>query len=149
MMSPRRFTAIDACWNSCQSPARRSIGCDIRLANINSVSLNMDISGCGFLGEVAELVTDLLDSVINSFIGDFILDALTPSVNNIIQGFLPNPLGIKGAGEAGAIASTVAVANAVMDALSPFGITHIDLPLTPPKLWQAIKDAGQTADLQR
>ena len=49
-----------------------------------------------------------------------------------------NPLGVKGAGEAGTIASTAAVANAVLDALSPFGITHLDMPLTPPKIWQAI-----------
>jgi carbon-monoxide dehydrogenase large subunit len=54
-----------------------------------------------------------------------------------------NPLGVKGAGEAGAIASTVAVANAVMDALSPFGITHLDMPLTPAKVWQAIRSAPQ------
>jgi carbon-monoxide dehydrogenase large subunit len=53
-----------------------------------------------------------------------------------------NPLGIKGAGEAGAIASPVAVANAVMDALAPFGITHIDMPLTPAKVWQAVRDAN-------
>src|SRR5919108_1287246 len=59
-----------------------------------------------------------------------------------------NPLGIKGVGEAGTIASTAAVANAVMDALSPFGVTHVDLPLTPPKIWQAVKDAGNTADAQ-
>jgi carbon-monoxide dehydrogenase large subunit len=51
-----------------------------------------------------------------------------------------NPLGVKGVGEAGTIASTPAVANAVMDALSPFGITHLDIPLTPAKVWQAIQD---------
>jgi carbon-monoxide dehydrogenase large subunit len=61
-----------------------------------------------------------------------------------------NPLGIKGAGEAGTIASTAAVANAVMDALAPFGITHIDIPLTPAKVWQAVQDAGKTtADAER
>jgi carbon-monoxide dehydrogenase large subunit len=52
-----------------------------------------------------------------------------------------NPLGVKGVGEAGAIASTAAVANAVMDALSPFGVTHLDLPLTPAKLWRAMQSA--------
>ena len=52
-----------------------------------------------------------------------------------------NPLGIKGVGEAGAIASPPAVVNAVMDALSPFGIAHIDMPLTAPKVWQAIQAA--------
>lgn len=53
-----------------------------------------------------------------------------------------NPLGIKGAGEAGSIASPVAVVNSVMDALSPFGITHIDMPLTPSKIWRAVQDAN-------
>ena len=48
-----------------------------------------------------------------------------------------NPLGVKGAGETGTIASTPAVANAVIDALSPFGVTHLDLPLTPQKIWKA------------
>jgi carbon-monoxide dehydrogenase large subunit len=50
-----------------------------------------------------------------------------------------NPLGIKGAGETGTIASTAAVANAVMDALSPFGIQHIDMPLTPGRIWEALR----------
>jgi carbon-monoxide dehydrogenase large subunit len=50
-----------------------------------------------------------------------------------------NPLGVKGVGEAGTIASTPAVVNAVLDALSPFGVTHIDMPLTAPKVWRAIQ----------
>ncbi|MDB5041075.1 MAG: xanthine dehydrogenase, molybdenum binding subunit apoprotein [Candidatus Eremiobacteraeota bacterium] len=49
-----------------------------------------------------------------------------------------NPLGIKGIGEAGTIGSTPAVANAVMDALAPFGVVHIDMPLKPEKLWLAM-----------
>jgi len=53
-----------------------------------------------------------------------------------------NPLGVKGAGETGTIASTAAVANAVADALAPFGIDHVDLPLTPSRVWSAIQAAG-------
>jgi carbon-monoxide dehydrogenase large subunit len=49
-----------------------------------------------------------------------------------------NPLGIKGIGEAGTIGSTPAVANAVIDALAPFGVVHIDMPLKPEKLWTAM-----------
>ncbi len=49
-----------------------------------------------------------------------------------------NPLGVKGAGEMGTIAGTVTVVNAVMDALAPFGVRHIDMPLTPEKVWRAI-----------
>lgn len=49
-----------------------------------------------------------------------------------------NVLGVKGIGEAGTIGSTPAVVNAVIDALSPFGILHLDMPLTPSRVWTAI-----------
>ena len=52
-----------------------------------------------------------------------------------------NPLGAKGIGESGTIGSTPAVQNAVVDALSPLGIRHIDMPCTPERVWQAITDA--------
>ena len=52
-----------------------------------------------------------------------------------------NPLGVKGAGEAGAVGSPPAVINAIIDALSPVGITHIDMPATPEKVWKAIANA--------
>jgi carbon-monoxide dehydrogenase large subunit len=54
-----------------------------------------------------------------------------------------NPLGVKGAGETGAIASTPAVANAVMDALAPLGIKHLDMPLTPERVWRAMHQNGK------
>jgi len=54
-----------------------------------------------------------------------------------------NPLGVKGIGEAGTIASTPAMVNAVIDALSPLGIRHLDMPLTAEKVWQAIRKAGE------
>ncbi|MDA1226749.1 MAG: xanthine dehydrogenase family protein molybdopterin-binding subunit [Chloroflexi bacterium] len=50
-----------------------------------------------------------------------------------------NPLGIKGAGEAGTIAASPAVINAVVDALSPFGVTHVDMPAKPEKLWKLMQ----------
>ena len=53
-----------------------------------------------------------------------------------------NPLGVKGVGEAGTIASTPAVINAVVDALRPFGINNIDMPCTPERVWRAIHDDG-------
>ncbi len=52
-----------------------------------------------------------------------------------------NPLGVKGVGEAGAIASTAAVSNAVIDALSPLGIRHLDMPYTPQTVWRAIQSS--------
>jgi carbon-monoxide dehydrogenase large subunit len=50
-----------------------------------------------------------------------------------------NPLGVKGAGETGTIAATPAVVNAVVDALSPLGVRHIDMPMTPRRVWQTIQ----------
>ncbi|MGH6894431.1 MAG: xanthine dehydrogenase family protein molybdopterin-binding subunit [Dongiaceae bacterium] len=52
-----------------------------------------------------------------------------------------NPLGIKGAGEAGAIAAPAAIMNALMDALAPRGVAHIDMPATPLAVWQALQNA--------
>src|SRR6185437_4946514 len=50
-----------------------------------------------------------------------------------------NPLGVKGVGEAGTIGASPAVVNSVVDALSPLGVTHIDMPLTPQKIWKLIQ----------
>ena len=55
-----------------------------------------------------------------------------------------NPLGVKGIGESGTTGSIAAVHNAVCDALVPYGITHIDLPATPERVWRALRDAGVT-----
>jgi carbon-monoxide dehydrogenase large subunit len=58
----------------------------------------------------------------------------TPSPSNL--------LGVKGVGEAGTIGATPAIGNAVIDALSPLGIHHLDLPLTPERIWRAIQEKG-------
>ncbi len=52
-----------------------------------------------------------------------------------------HPLGVKGIGEAGTIASTAAVYNAVMDALKPLGVKRVDMPFTPERVWRAIQEA--------
>lgn len=53
-----------------------------------------------------------------------------------------NPLGMKGVGESGSVGSTPAIQNAVVDALRPLGVHHVDMPLTPERVWQAIRGAG-------
>ncbi len=50
-----------------------------------------------------------------------------------------NPMGVKGVGEAGTIGSTPAIVNAVVDALKPFGVRHIDMPLRPEKIWKLMQ----------
>jgi carbon-monoxide dehydrogenase large subunit len=53
-----------------------------------------------------------------------------------------NPLGVKGVGETGTIASTPAVINAIVDALSPFGVTDVEMPAKPERVWRAIQEGG-------
>ena len=53
-----------------------------------------------------------------------------------------NELGAKGIGESATIGSTPAVHNAVCDALSPYGIRHVDMPCTPMRIWEALAVAG-------
>src|SRR5437868_6535313 len=57
-----------------------------------------------------------------------------------------NPMGVKGVGEAGTIASTPCMVNAVCDALSPLGVRHIDMPLKPERVWRAITHAQASRD---
>ena len=52
-----------------------------------------------------------------------------------------NPLGVKGVGEAGTIASTPAVVNAIVDALRPFGVSDVSMPCTPERVWRAVQEA--------
>ena len=65
-----------------------------------------------------------------------VLHTVTPSPHH--------PLGVKGIGEAGTIASTVTVYNAVMDAVAPLGVEQIQMPLTPERVWRAIQQARRS-----
>jgi len=56
-----------------------------------------------------------------------------------------NPLGAKGCGEAGSIAAPAAIVNAVLDALAPLGVTDLEMPLTPDRVWRVIEDAKGTS----
>ena len=59
-----------------------------------------------------------------------------------------NPLGAKGVGEAGSIGSTPAVQNAVVDALSHLGVRHVDMPLTPERVWRALSGVPEVQSLR-
>jgi aerobic carbon-monoxide dehydrogenase large subunit len=56
-----------------------------------------------------------------------------------------NPLGVKGCGEAGCVGAMPAVANAIVDALSGFGVRHIEMPATPERIWRAINNSARRA----
>ncbi len=68
-------------------------------------------------------------------------DLISFEVDRTVTPCPHNPLGVKGAGETGTIASTPAIVNAVIDALSPLGITDLQMPLTPSRVWAAIQQA--------
>jgi aerobic carbon-monoxide dehydrogenase large subunit len=69
-------------------------------------------------------------------------DMLPPFTTDISQVLTPtNRLGVRGAGEGGTTGALGAVVNAVVDALAEFGVTHIDMPVTPEKIWRAIRTA--------
>jgi aerobic carbon-monoxide dehydrogenase large subunit len=85
-----------------------------------------DSSGQLVSGSYLEYTMPRADDMVQLEIGH----TVTPSPHN--------PLGVKGIGEAGTIASTAAIANAVVDALMPFGVKHLDMPYTAEKVWRVI-----------
>ena len=95
------------------------------------------VEGMIYSPEGQPLTGSLMDYAVPRAVNtpDFNLDTVeTPSP--------VTPNGVKGIGELPTLAAPVAIANAVMDALAPLGIRHIDTPLTPEKVWQAIQQAG-------
>jgi MYXO-CTERM domain-containing protein len=64
----------------------------INLDRINAFHLNMDFSGCGPVSDIGDFISDVIDS----FLGQFIIQLLEPAINDLIQGFLPKPLGLAG-----------------------------------------------------
>jgi CO/xanthine dehydrogenase Mo-binding subunit len=73
----------------------------------------------------------------------FIGEEQVPGIRSLFQQTPSptNPIGVKGIGESGAIAAPPCIVHAVLDALTPFNITHLDMPLTPPRIWSAIQQA--------
>ena len=75
------------------------------------------------------------------YVDDFVLPRTGYELDHTETPSPVNPLDAKGVGESGTIGATPAVVNAVLDALAPLGIRHIDMPLTPRRVWQAIQRA--------
>jgi carbon-monoxide dehydrogenase large subunit len=73
-------------------------------------------------------------------------DTISFVTDNTVSPSTTNDLGAKGVGEAGCIASTPAVVNAIVDALRPLGIHDIQMPCTPERVWKAIQSAGSQGD---
>ena len=130
----RKYVAVDDCGNV-----------------INPMIVDGQIVG----GIVQGIAQALYEEVVYDDDGNLktgtLTDYLVPTANEIPEMVLdktitPSPtneLGVKGIGEAGTIAASAAVINAIVDALSPLGITHVDMPASPDRLWKQIKEARQ------
>ncbi|MEU5841353.1 xanthine dehydrogenase family protein molybdopterin-binding subunit [Rhodococcus sp. NPDC047139] len=92
-----------------------------------------------------EAVHDESGTLLSSSFAEYLLPTavdLPPFVTDRTDTPAPgNPLGVKGVGEAGTIASTPAVVNAVLDAVRQFGVTDVEMPCTPMRIWHALRDA--------
>ncbi|NUS19928.1 MAG: xanthine dehydrogenase family protein molybdopterin-binding subunit [Mesorhizobium sp.] len=95
--------------------------------------IRYDDSGQPITGSLMDYALPRAEDVPNMTVGDHPVPATT------------NPLGSKGCGEAGCAGSLSTVVNAVLDALSDYGVKHIDMPLTPERVWRAIQDAKAKA----
>ena len=129
----RRFVAIDDCGNI-----------------INPMVVQGQVHG-GLTQGIApamyeELIYDEAGNILNGTLMDYLVPTAIESpkweTGHTVTPSPHHPIGAKGVGESPTVGSPPAIANAIIDALSPYGITHLDIPITPFKVWKALKDKG-------
>ena len=101
------------------------------------------------IGEHVAYERDSGQLISGSFMDYFMPRAVHAAPTTLIDCGVPSPanvLGAKGAGEAGATGSVPALANAVLDALKPVNVRHLDMPYTSDRIWRAIHDNGGSAN---
>lgn len=132
----RRFVAVDDCGNI-----------------INPMIVEGQIHG-GLTQGLApalyeEMIYDEEGNLLNGSFMDYLLPTAVETPNwetaKTVTPCPHHPLGAKGVGESATVGAPPAIANAVVDALSHLGVTHLDIPLTPPKVWQVLNDSGVAA----
>jgi len=93
-----------------------------------------------------ELIYDEEGNILNGTLMDYLVPTAVESPNwetgHTITPSPHHPLGAKGVGESPTVGAPPAIVNAVVDALSHLGVTHLEIPITPPKLWKVLKDKG-------
>ena len=129
----RRFVAIDDCGNI-----------------INPMIVQGQVHG-GLTQGIApamyeELIYDEDGNILNGTLMDYLVPTAVESPNwetgHTITPSPHHPIGAKGVGESPTVGAPPAIANAIVDALSPHGITHMDIPITPYKVWKVLKEKG-------
>jgi carbon-monoxide dehydrogenase large subunit len=129
--SIRKYVAVDDCGNRINP-----LLVEGQIQGGIAHSIGQALTERTVYGDDGQLLTgEFIDYAIPraSDIPDYVMGStVTPSPSN--------PMGVKGVGEAGTIGAAPAIANAVVDALSPLGVRHLDMPFTPEKIWRAIQD---------
>jgi carbon-monoxide dehydrogenase large subunit len=129
----RRFVAIDDCGNI-----------------INPMIVQGQVHG-GLTQGIApamyeELIYDEDGNILNGTLMDYLVPTAVESpkweTGHVVTPSPHHPIGAKGVGESPTVGAPPAIANAIIDALSPYGIRHIDIPITPFKVWKALKEKG-------
>jgi carbon-monoxide dehydrogenase large subunit len=129
----RAYTAVDDCGNQ-----------------VNPLVVEGQIHGGIAQGAAQALFEEAVYDTEGNLVTATLADYLVPSaaefpsftLDHTLTPSPTNPMGVKGIGEAGTIASTPAVINAVVDALAPFGVTDIEMPASPWRVWKAIRAGG-------
>jgi aerobic carbon-monoxide dehydrogenase large subunit len=128
----RRYVAVDDCGRV-----------------INPLLVDGQIHGGLAQGIAQALYEEAVYDENGQLVSGSLMDYAVPKADDLVNFELdrtetPSPvnaLGVKGIGEAGTIASSAAIVNAVVDALAPLGVKHLDMPLKPERVWQAIQQA--------
>ena len=129
----RRFVAIDDCGNV-----------------INPMIVQGQVHG-GLTQGIApamyeELVYDDDGNILNGSFMDYLVPTAVESpsweTDHVVTPSPHHPLGAKGVAESPTVGAPPAIANAIIDALSPLGVTHMDIPITPYKVWNILKEKG-------
>lgn len=129
----RRFVAIDDCGHI-----------------INPMIVQGQVHG-GLTQGIApamyeELIYDEAGNILNGTFMDYLVPTAVESpsweTGHTVTPSPHHPIGAKGVGESPTVGAPPAIANAIVDALSPYGITHMDIPITPFKVWKALKEHG-------
>src|SRR5262249_34507675 len=134
--------------------------CIVRLVNYTAVDdvgtvINPMIVEGQLHGGIAQGIGQALyencvyDSASGQLLSGSFLDYCMPRADNLAKRAVRarsaqsahTPMGVKGCGEVGTIGSPAAVTNAVVDALSPYGVSHIDMPATPNRIWPLIRSS--------
>ncbi|HSF26210.1 MAG TPA: molybdopterin cofactor-binding domain-containing protein, partial [Actinomycetes bacterium] len=116
---------------------------------INPLLIEGQVHGGVAQGISQALFEDAVFDAEGNLVSGTFVDYLLPSAADLpnyvtdrtVTPATSNPLGVKGVGEAGTIAATPAVMNAILDALRPLGVTDINMPATPERVWRAVQQA--------